>query len=70
LGLAHTAEFGDVMYFFGFGGDIEEFFGRYRRGLSERGDIRAASGLSAGDLAQLETLYGLAPPAGALTVRN
>ena len=70
LGLAHTAEFADVMYFFGFDGDIEEFFGRYRRGLSERGDIRTASGLSAGDLAQLETLYGLAPPAGALTVRN
>ena len=70
LGLAHTAEFEDVMYFFGFGGDIEEFFGRYRRGLSERGDIRTSSGLSAGDRAQLETLYGLAPPAGELTVAN
>ena len=33
LGLAHTADFADVMYFFGFGGDITEFFGRYRRTL-------------------------------------
>jgi hypothetical protein len=70
LGLAHTAEFEDVMYFFGFGGDIEEFFGRYRRGLRERGDIRASSGLSSGDLEQLETLYGLAPGPGELTVAN
>ena len=31
LGLAHTADFDDVMYFFGLGGDIGEFFGRYRR---------------------------------------
>jgi hypothetical protein len=49
LGLAHTAEFEDVMYYFGFGGDIDEFFGRYRRGLRARGDIRTSSGLSAGD---------------------
>jgi hypothetical protein len=70
LGLAHTDEFEDVMYFFGFGGDIEEFFGRYRRGLSERPDIRMSSGLSAGDLEQLETLYGLAPGPGELTVAN
>src|SRR5262245_3590447 len=57
LGLSHTAEFEDVMYFFGFGGDIGEFFGRYRRTLRERGDIRGSPGLSAGDLAQLEALY-------------
>ena len=44
LGLAHTADFDDVMYFFGFGGDIGEFFGRYRRTLRERGDIRALVG--------------------------
>jgi len=58
LGLSHTAEFEDVMYFFGFGGDIGEFFGRYRRTLRERDDIRGSSGLSAGDLAKLEELYG------------
>ena len=62
LGLGHTAEFEDVMYFFGFGGDIGEFFGRYRRTLHERGDIRGSAGLSAGDLAQLESLYGAAVP--------
>lgn len=58
LGLVHTDDFADVMYFFGFGGDIGEYFGRYRRLLRERIDIRSASGLSAGDLRQLEDLYG------------
>jgi hypothetical protein len=70
LGLAHTAEFEDVMYFFGFGGDISEFFGRYRRSLGERTDIRRESGLSAGDLEQLERLYGLSSAPGELTVAN
>lgn len=70
LGLSHTAEFEDVMYFFGFGGDIGEFFGRYRRTLEERGDIRGSSGLSPGDLAQLEGLYGVAASRGELTVAN
>lgn len=70
LGLAHTAEFADVMYFFGFGGDIGEFFGRYRRTLRERGDIRASSGLSKGDLAQLEQLYGPHAARGELTAAN
>jgi hypothetical protein len=57
LGLAHTDDFADVMYFFGFGGDIPEFFDRYRRELRSRNDIRAVSGLSAGDHAQLRALY-------------
>jgi hypothetical protein len=57
LGLAHTDDFADIMYFFGFGGDIGEYFGRYRRLLRERTDIRSASGLSVGDLAQLRDLY-------------
>jgi hypothetical protein len=70
LGLVHTAEFEDVMYFFGFGGDIPEFFGRYRRTLRERADIRASPGLSAGDVDQLEALYGLATSKGELTVAN
>ena len=59
LGLEHTAEFSDIMYFFGFGGDISGFFGRYRDELRSRDDIVAVSGLSAGDLAQLQALYGL-----------
>lgn len=70
LGLSHTAEFEDVMYFFGFGGDIGEFFGRYRRTLRERGDIRASSGLSAGDLAQLGAIYGPQAGRGELTAAN
>lgn len=59
LGLRHTDRFEDIMYFFGFGGDIPEFFGRYRRQIHERGDIATAAGISAGDLAQLRSLYAL-----------
>jgi len=70
LGLRHTATFADVMYFFGFGGDIPRFFMRYREQLGERADIPHVSGLSRGDLAQLDALYA---PNGArgssLTVR-
>ena len=33
LGLSHTAVFDDIMYSFQFGGDIPEYFGRYRRKL-------------------------------------
>jgi hypothetical protein len=57
LGLEHTADFADVMYYFGFGGDIPAFFGRYRSRLSSRDDIATTSGLSAGDLAQLAAAY-------------
>jgi len=60
LGLRHTDRFEDIMYFFGFGGDIPEFFGRYRRQLHERGDIATTAGVSSGDLLQLRALY--APP--------
>ncbi len=62
LGLRHTANFADVMYFFGFGGDIPRFFMRYREQLGERADIPHVSGLSRGDLAQLDVLY--APSGG------
>lgn len=57
LGLVHTADFRDIMYFFGFGGDIPRFFGRFRDQLESRDDIASASGLSSGDLEQLEALY-------------
>ncbi len=70
LGLAHTAEFADVMYSFGYGGDITEFFARYRRTLGERRDIRSSAGLSAGDREQLATLYGPAVPKRELTAAN
>jgi Matrixin len=62
LGLEHTDAFADIMYFFGFGGDIREFFARYRRELGQRGDIPAHAGLSAGDLRQLADLYPRAKP--------
>ncbi len=58
LGLEHTDNYGDVMYYFGYGGDIPAFFGRYRDRLHERADIAKVSGLSAGDIAQLRKLYG------------
>jgi hypothetical protein len=57
LGLEHTDDFRDVMYFFGFGGDIPEFFDRYRRQLDSRDDIRRVSGLSAADTARVRALY-------------
>src|SRR5216684_4440238 len=56
LGLAHTADFRDIMYFFGYGGDIVEYFSRYRRQLTSRGDIASASGLSDSDIARLREL--------------
>jgi hypothetical protein len=49
LGLAHTAAFADIMYSFQFGGDIPEYFGRYRRLLATRADIRKHSGMSEAD---------------------
>jgi hypothetical protein len=67
LGLAHTAEFADIMYAFGYGGDIAEYFERFRRLLRVRSDIRTASALSGGDRQQLARLYPSAssPPPGA-----
>jgi hypothetical protein len=49
LGLAHTDAFDDIMYSFQYGGDIPEYFARYRRKLATRGDIRRNSGLSEAD---------------------
>ncbi len=57
LGLVHTDEYDDVMYFFGFGGDIPRFFGRYRERLESRADIARFAGISAGDVEQLRALY-------------
>jgi hypothetical protein len=57
LGLAHTNDFRDVMYYFGFGGDITEYFGRYRADLRTRADIAKVSGLSKNDIARIRALY-------------
>ena len=53
LGLPHTAAFDDIMYSFQYGGDIPEYFGRYRRKLAVREDIRKNSGLSKADQKRL-----------------
>ena len=43
--------------FFGYGGDIVEYFTRYRRQLRSRADIARVSGLSDADIKRLRTLY-------------
>ncbi len=53
LGLEHTAEFADIMYSFRYGGDIVEYFERYRRLLRTRADIPAHAGISDADRAAL-----------------
>jgi predicted Zn-dependent protease len=53
LGLSHTSDFPDIMYSFQFGGDIPEYFGRYRRKLQTRADITKNSGISPQDQARL-----------------
>jgi hypothetical protein len=58
LGLSHTAAFEDIMYSFQFGGDIPEYFGRYRRKLNSREDIRKNSGISDADRARLLRVIG------------
>lgn len=57
LALGHTAEPGDAMYAFRQGGDIVDYFQRYRGRLRSRPDIRRESGLSTGDVRALELLY-------------
>jgi hypothetical protein len=57
LGLTHTAAFADIMYSFQYGGDIPEYFGRYRRQLMTREDIRKHAGMSADDRKRIAQLY-------------
>jgi hypothetical protein len=49
LGLKHTAEFPDIMYNFRYGGDLVEYFARYRRLLKTRKDIPRYPGVSEAD---------------------
>jgi hypothetical protein len=53
LGLEHTQAFADIMYSFEYGGDIDEYFARYRRKLMTRNDIRENAGMSPADRAAL-----------------
>jgi len=57
LGLEHTAAYADIMFFFGYGGDIPGFFGRYRMQLKSRADIQNVPGLSADDVRRVRALY-------------
>ena len=57
LGLEHTAAYADIMFFFGYGGDIPGFFGRYWTQLKSRADIQNVSGLSADDVRRVRALY-------------
>ena len=57
LGLMHTSDFRDIMYFFGFGGDIVEYFERYRRQLRVRDDIAGVAGVSDADIRRLREMY-------------
>ena len=57
VGLEHTDEYRDIMYFFGFGGDIPGFFNRYRVQLRTRDDIAKVPGVSAADVARVRAMY-------------
>lgn len=64
LGLAHTRAFADIMYSFQFGGDIAEYFGRYRRMLMKREDIRMNAGMSPADRVALSEAIKAGRPPG------
>jgi hypothetical protein len=57
LGLPHTSDYRDIMYSFAHGGDIVEYFARFRRLLKNRADLRVVSAFSAADVQQLRVLY-------------
>ena len=56
IGLPHTGAFDDIMYSFAYGGDIVEYFRRYRRKLDTRAAIRKHSGVSDEDRRRLANL--------------
>jgi hypothetical protein len=57
LGLDHTRDFRDIMFFFGYGGNVVQYFGRYRAQVHLRKDIATVSGLSDADVARIRALY-------------
>jgi predicted Zn-dependent protease len=61
LGLDHTSDFNDIMYSFGFGGNIVAYFNRYRSQVGGRTDIARISGLSDADVMRIRRLYSLPP---------
>jgi len=57
IGFEHTRDFRDIMYYFGYGGDVAQYFGRYRAQIHARNDIAAVSGLSDADVARVRAIY-------------
>jgi hypothetical protein len=57
FGLVHTDDYKDIMYYFGYGGDITAYFARYRSKLASRKDISTVSGLSGADVRRIKALY-------------
>jgi hypothetical protein len=57
FGLVHTDDYQDIMYYFGYGGDITAYFERYRSKLASRKNISTVSGLSAADVRRIRALY-------------
>jgi hypothetical protein len=54
LGLGHTADFDDIMYSFQHGGDLREYFDRWRRKLAGRSGLRTMGGYSPADSKRLQ----------------
>jgi hypothetical protein len=57
LGLQHSKSFNDIMYSFEYGGNILEYFARYRRKLKTIEDMKSTSGISPEDEKRLRLLY-------------
>ena len=57
LGLSHTRDFRDIMYYFGYGGDIVEYFRRYRAQIQTRNDIAKVAGVSDADVMRVRAIY-------------
>jgi hypothetical protein len=57
VGLSHTDKAANIMYSFQYGGDIERYFMRYRKGVKKRTQMRERSPLSDNDIARLRALY-------------
>ena len=57
LGLEHTANYEDIMFFFGYGGDILNYFQRYRQKIHKLEDVAEHWGLSQSDITRIRQLY-------------
>ena len=57
FGLAHSRNFDDIMYSLRSGGDILDYFARYREQLRARNDLLGAQWLSESDIRRFTTLY-------------